>query len=150
MVEKIGAFQEVITTLTAEAEDLERRAAKVRAVIKDLRDMATLPPVKIMAPTTTAASGGVTQPALYLSKPEKAEPKRRVPTSRLILDAVHAKPGIKFDELAERVIPDIESNATNKRKLVHSTVDYLKSAHKLFFRADGGMYLKRVHDAEEG
>jgi len=131
------AFQQVIQALTEQAEYHEQRAAHLRRLLAGIQAEATTAPVTFQPPDVKTGHVA-SQPVLVLSQQRPP----RIPTSKLVLDAVQAQPGIRFDELAERTIPLIQSDAKNKRKLVHSTVDYLSAqAKKIRFDAGGGMHL---------
>jgi hypothetical protein len=151
MTDREDSFRDVIVALTAEAEELERRAGRLREMARELQDVARsssgatgalmVQPLRFATPTTNRVA---TASTLNFSDAKPGRP--RISTSRLVLDAIAATPGIKFDELCDRVIPRIESAAHNKRKLVHSTVDYLRKQQKLVFRADGSLLLPARED----
>lgn len=58
----------------------------------------------------------------------------------LVRGALAASPGITSTELADLVVPNIRSAARDRRKLVHSVLNYLNRSHRIR-REDGRIYL---------
>lgn len=136
------SVSETVETLLRMAAEWDRRAATLREAARILSDITSA--MQADAITTTPPPPPPIAQASNPSAPARTlpPPAPRIPTSTLILEALEAKPGLQFDELAEIVIPQIESTAKNKKKLLRSTLDYLiKSKRKVFVYPNGGLYV---------
>jgi hypothetical protein len=147
--EKAALIAAAAATLEREADEWEARAAKLREAAGILRDAVSVTRAEAITATPTPATEVAETRAPSAPSRTLPLPGPRTPTSALILDALEAKPGLQFEELAEMVIPKIESTASNKRKLVRSTVDYLKTKSRIFTYPNGGMYVSFQKDLSD-
>lgn len=121
------AFAQVIEALGQEEADLKGRRSRVA------RDLAEIDAsLKKLAETrqslTTMSEGTV-------SKPEEAE--EGATTTAIVMKAVNANPGLTSSELIDKLEVQLaHSAATDKRKLVTSTLGYLWSKSRVW-KEDG-------------
>lgn len=137
-----ASITEMVETVEREAADLEQRAAKLREAARLMREVASAPMQMVVGSTTTTVTATpLLAPTVQMVAPRTLPlPTKRIATSELILDVIAEQPGIKFDALVKQVVPFVTSEAKNKRKLVQSTVIYLKSKRRIFEFKDGGLY----------
>ena len=123
-------YAEVIAMLLAEAHDLERRAARIREAVKELRAASAEPVAarQLQLPITggtISTSTGFNSSVQFIER-RGVPSEGRIPTSRILLRELAGQTdGLEFDELVRRSRPHLQSAATNTRKLIHSTVSYL-------------------------
>ncbi len=132
------AITVVVSDMKAKRDGIVRHLAKLNAMIADLEDYRSAAPSPFRPGMATATGAAAIQPVLMLSTRKPV----RISTSAVILDAIRRHPeGIAFDDLVAVVEPKIESTASDKRKLVHSTLDYLTNQQRKVIRKNGLWFL---------
>ena len=135
------AYQTVIADFEAEAAEIEARLREITATIKSLRKR-TVTMVHIDTPPAPRP--------VQLSQPSpRGRParsghgrKKKGDTAVMVLDFVKRRGGLTSIELANELAPMVAeaSSATNPRKLVHSTLGYLRDDRKTLRKDEDGRY----------
>lgn len=136
MSERLNQYDTVVQDLDREARALEDRAAKLRRVINDLREIAR----EARSDTRAQRALPTPQPQLgFEENGDAAAPKyQRGDTTKLVLKTITENRGITSTALGDKLKNKVNSTAKYPRRLIINAVGYLYSKGKVKKDASGG------------
>lgn len=136
MIDQLNQYDSVVQDLDREVRALEARAAKLRRVINDLREIAR------EARTEARAQRAIPSPQAQLDLEENGDsptPKyQRGDTTKLVLKTIAENKGITSTALGDKLKDQVNSAAKHPRRLIINAVGYLYSKGRVRKDASGG------------